>query len=166
MNESAQHARRWPRAMVAMVGVHIAFMVGVAVWSSRDPSFAVEPNHYQQALRWDVTAAQDRASVALGWQARVHGERALDAQGRRELRCELVDRAGAPVAGAQVAALAFAHARGQQRWELALHEGEPGHYRVRAPLARGGLWELRLEARRGSERFTTTVLYDLGGASP
>jgi hypothetical protein len=35
-----------------------------------------------------------------------------------------------------------------------LLQSAPGEYRGSLPLVRGGLWELRVSAERGTERFT------------
>ena len=49
--------------LVAWAGANIAFVV----ITSRDASFAVEPNYYAKALAWDQTMAQQARNEALGW---------------------------------------------------------------------------------------------------
>jgi nitrogen fixation protein FixH len=159
----APRASFWPKAIVGLIALHITFMVVVIVVATRDPSFAVEPNHYQKALAWDRLAARQRQSAALGWQVTVESEPRLGGDGRRDINCRVVDRDGAPVTGASVRALAFAHARGEDRVRLEFGEGPAGGYQARAPLARAGLWELRFEIRHGADIFVTTILHEVRG---
>jgi len=165
MGDKSTKSLRWPIAIVTIFCVHAAAMIGVILVATRDPSFAVEPNHYQKALAWDAFSARRRASQALGWTVSARSDARLDAARTRELDCRIVDRTGQPVTGATVALLAFPHARGEERTRLRLHESAPGQYVVRAPLVREGIWELRLTARRGSEVFTTTLLHTTGTGS-
>jgi nitrogen fixation protein FixH len=166
MSGALRSSSLWPKAIVGLIALHITFMVIVVVVATRDPSFAVEPNHYQKALAWDQQAARQRQSAELGWQVSVQSEARLGVDGQRAVDLRLVDRAGAPVTGARVQVLAFAHARGQDRLRLGFHEASPGEYHARGPLGREGLWELRLEARRGAAVFAATILHQVGGQTP
>jgi nitrogen fixation protein FixH len=159
---TTKRSARWPAAIVGLITLHAAGMVAVILIATRDPSFAVEPDHYQKALAWDAFSARARASQALGWTASAHSESSLDGAHTRGLDVTLTGRDGAPVAGAQVAVLAFSHARGGERIRVDLVEAAPGHYAARAPMVRTGIWELRLLARRGPDSFTTTVLHTIG----
>ena len=146
---------RWPIAMSLI----LAATVGVNLWvmhlARSDPSFAVEPDYYARAVRWDDELAQRRRNEALGWQlapsvARVAGDSTL-------LRVRLADAAGRPLGDAAVAVEAFAVARSArvERATLAQAAGEaPGAYDGRLRMAQSGLWELRVVATRGGERFT------------
>lgn len=162
--EGKKRALRWPAAIVTVFVLHAAGMVTVMVIASRDPSFAVEPNHYQKAVAWDAFSQRRRASRALGWNVTAKSEPGLDARGTRSLELFIADEQGKPVLGARAAVLAFSHARGQERLRVDLVEGESGHYAARAPMARTGIWELRLVAEREGDVFTTTFLHVVGGA--
>jgi nitrogen fixation protein FixH len=153
---------RWPVALAGMIFLHAAAMVTVILVATRDPSFAVEPNHYQKALAWDAFSARNRASQALGWKATARTDAGLDANGTRGLEMDIADREGNPVRGARAALLAFPHARGEERMRVDLAETAPGHYTTRAGMVRTGIWELRLVAQRGDDSFTTTLLHSVG----
>ncbi len=163
-------ARRWPAAIVAILVLHSAGMVAVILIATRDPSFSVEPNHYQKALAWDAFSARQRASQTLGWKVEADTETATDDAHTRGIACRILDRVGTPITGATVSLLAFAHARGDERIQVDLVEAKPaeqagpGVYRARAPLLREGIWELRFVARRGAERFTSTLLHTVRNA--
>ena len=90
-------------------------------------------------------------------------EAKLDAIRTRGLECRIVDGDGKPVTGATVALLAFPHARGEERVRMDLRETDSGLYATRAPMARAGLWEVRLSARRGPDYFTSTVMHTTTG---
>jgi nitrogen fixation protein FixH len=162
MNTAAKRSLRWPIAIVGIIGLHAAGMVTVIAIATRNPSFSVEPDHYQKALGWDRLAARKQASDLLGWKASVTTDAQLDGAQTRGLEVRIVDREGKAVTGTTVSVLAFPHARGEERVRMDLRENAPGVYAVRAPMARPGLWELRLSALRGPDLFTTTVMHTAG----
>jgi nitrogen fixation protein FixH len=159
MTTATRRSLRWPIAIVGIIALHATAMVAVITIATRNPSFSVEPDHYQKALGWDRLAARKQASALLGWRAEVTSDARLDGNKTRRLECRIVDHDGKPVIGATVSILAFPHARGEERVGMDLRETEAGVYDVRAPMARAGLWELRLSALRGPDLFTTTVMH-------
>jgi nitrogen fixation protein FixH len=159
MSTAAKRSLRWPIAIVGIIALHATAMVAVIAIATRNPSFSVEPDHYQKALGWDRLVARKQASDLLGWQAEVTSDAQLDGNKTRRLECRIVDHDGKPVKGATVAILAFPHARGEERIRMDLREAEAGVYAARAPMVRAGLWELRLSALRGPDLFTTTVMH-------
>ena len=159
MSTTAKRSLRWPIAIVGIIALHATGMVAVIAIATRNPSFSVEPDHYQKALGWDRLAARKQASDLLGWKAEVVTDAQLDGNKTRRLDCRILDHEGKPVTGATVAVLAFPHARGEERVHMDLHEAEAGVYSARAPMARAGLWELRLSALRGPDLFTTTLMH-------
>jgi hypothetical protein len=52
---------------------------------------------------------------------------------------------------------AFHHARAQQRTTLALEDVGGGRYKGEFRMRKAGMWEFRLVAERGSNRFTQTT---------
>lgn len=164
MTTATKPSLRWPLAIVGLIALHVAGMITVILISTRDRSFAVEPNHYQKALAWDAFSARARASEALGWKIVSRTDAALDRAGMRGLALAIADRHGKPVTSARVAVLAFPHARGEERIRVDLVEGDVGHYRAHAAMARAGLWELRVVAERGGDSFSTTILHTIEGS--
>jgi len=162
MSAEVKRSLRWPIAIVGLIALHAAGMLTVIAIATRNPSFSVEPDHYQKALGWDRLAARKQASDLLGWSAKVSSESQLDGARTRRLECRMFDHEGHPVTGATVSILAFPHARGEDKIRLDLRESEAGLYAVRAPMVRPGLWELRLSALRGPDLFTTTVMHTAG----
>jgi nitrogen fixation protein FixH len=153
----------WPLAIVVLlvsgVGSNIAFMVV----ASGDASFAVERDYYRKALDWDRTMAQEAANAALGWAVSAEFEGGAP-PGETRLVARVVDRAGAPVPGAQVAVEAFASARAAEVFSAALEPRSDGLHSATLPSARPGLWEIRLRVRRGEEVFTQIISRDLPAA--
>lgn len=159
MSTSAKRSLRWPIAIVGILALHAVGMATFVAVSTRNPSFSVEPDHYRKALGWDRLAARKQASDLLGWKTEVTSDAQLDGNRTRRLESRIVDREGKPVTGATVSIQAFPHARGEERVRMELRETEAGVYTVRAPMARPGLWELRLSALRGPDLLTTTVMH-------
>jgi nitrogen fixation protein FixH len=121
-----------------------------------DPSFALEPDYYRKAVAWDARQQLERESQALGWHAELAAEPALEARGLG-LRVQLRDAQGGPLAGAFVHVQAFANARAARVFEAALVETAPGTYSTEIPNSVLGLWEFRLEATRGAQRFAEVL---------
>jgi nitrogen fixation protein FixH len=72
----------------------------------------------------------------------------------------LADKAGAPIAGAQVTVEAFHNARASRILSAALDPRGQGYSAV-MPLERPGLWEFRLRVTRGPEVFVATLTRDV-----
>lgn len=121
-----------------------------------DPSFALEPDYYRKAVAWDAQRDLERESQALGWHADLFAEPAPRARGLA-LRVELHDTTGAPLVGAVVHAHAFANARAARVFEASLLETAAGSYTAEIPSSVLGLWEIRLEATRGNQRFAQAL---------
>ncbi|HET7903794.1 MAG TPA: FixH family protein, partial [Candidatus Eisenbacteria bacterium] len=71
------------------------------------------------------------------------------------------DREGAPVSGADVRVEAIHNLDSDRRVKSSLRESGPGRYEAALPLGHRGLWELRFDATRGSERYVVSLRRDL-----
>jgi nitrogen fixation protein FixH len=152
----------WPAIVVSLLGVHATAWIVFSLVAVRDPSFAVEPDHYRKSMAWDATNAQLRANEAIGWVATIETGAVDSPLGERRLACRLADREGRPIAGAEVSVVVFHHARGADRKEARLIEEPPGGvYATRLRLARPGTWECRVKASRGSLTFTQVILHEI-----
>jgi nitrogen fixation protein FixH len=145
--------------VVLLLGVHVAVWIGFATLAVRDPSFAVEPDHYGKSLRWDAAAAQHRASEMLGWKVKIQTALETGIGGKRRLQCHLTDRGGKPVTGARVELVTFHHARGNDRVKARLVEETEGVYAGQPRMRRAGVWECRLEVHRDQETFTHVLTH-------
>ena len=155
----------WPIAIVGVLAVTVAANIALMV-VARDPNaYVVEPDYYRKGVNWDSSMAQARASVALGWQ--------VDAALRdwtpagSTLVVQLADSPGAPLAGASVKVELINNVTPETPVHSAPAEAGAGRYVARVALARPGLWELRLQARRGGDFYTADLRRDLArGARP
>jgi nitrogen fixation protein FixH len=139
----------------------VSGLVAMAVIASGDPAFAIEPDYYAKAVRWDDERAQQAVNAELGWQLEASLAAADRARQPTPLVVRIIDRAGRPVARAKLTLEAFANARAAELVKAELEEQADGTYAAALPLRRAGLWELRFIARRDGERFTHTVRLEL-----
>jgi nitrogen fixation protein FixH len=144
---------------VALLAASAGANIALVVITSRDTSFAVEPNYYAKALAWDQTMAQQARSEALGWSLELRVDPAA-ARGRKTVTVRLADRAGAPIEGAEVTVEVFHNARASRILSAALNPEGQGYVAV-MPIDRPGLWEFRLRVTRGPEVFVATLTRDV-----
>jgi nitrogen fixation protein FixH len=150
----------WPLVVVGLLAASAGGNVWFMLLAAGDQSFAVEPDYYQKALRWDETMAQQARNAALGWSVAAEVHPARVAHGV-EVGVRVSDRGGAPVDGARVTVEAFHSARAGQVFTAALLPRAEGVYGATLPGRRPGLWELRLRVERGEDVFTQTLTREL-----
>jgi nitrogen fixation protein FixH len=148
---------RWPLYLGGLLGMSIIAQ-GVLVYVATRPD-APRPvkDYYQRSLAWDVDQAVEDASRQLGWTVRYEvpsGPQYTPGM-PRPVDVHVRDADGAPVTGlaGSVFAARPADGRMDRSGELTALPHAPGRYRTLLPFARGGLWELRLDARADRMRF-------------
>lgn len=144
----------WPLAMAAILAVTVGGNLWVMRIASADPSFAIEPDYYAKAVRWDSTMAQERRNHALGWTVTPELG-AIDPRRGATLRVVVTAPDGARISDATVRVVAFAVARSARRVDVALAPAD-GTYGALVPVTHAGAWELRLDVRRGADRMVVT----------
>lgn len=154
-----KRAQLWPIGIVAVLAVTVGANLWVLRVASADPSFAIEPDYYAQAVRWDSTLAQQARNRTLGWSIRPAFVR--DTTGALELSAILVDARGGEILDARVHVTAFAIARSAQRHDIPLSPSGRGYSGRLDANATPGRWELHFDVRRGAERLTATQRLDL-----
>ena len=146
----------WPVAVAAILLLTVSANVAVYALANDDPSFAVEPDYYRRALRWDDEMAQARANAALGWRLAP----ALGPMGETgaALVARLADSAGAALEGATVKVRGAHTGRASDVLSatLAASPDAPGAYAAVLPVRRAGQWELRFDVRWRGQHFTAT----------
>ena len=148
-----------------MLSAYVVFGLFAARVASHDPNFAIEPDYYRKAVGWDSTLAESRRSALLGWRLRP-ALGAIDAGTGALLTFELRDSAGAPVGGATIAVEARQVAHADDVLRATLTGRADGAYSAQLPLTRPGLWELRVVATRGTDRFAANVRLDASATAP
>lgn len=146
--------RIWPFIIVALLSLSVGANIILLIKATTDPAFAVERDYYQKAVDFDEIQAAQGRSDALGWTVAVQADREV-------LKVHLVDQAGAPISDAQVAVEAFHNARAANIISGELTSKGEGLYAFSGPFSRPGIWEYRLVAARGDDRFTETVRREL-----
>jgi len=127
-------------------------VVGVTLYLAHsDPTFAVEPDYYGKAIRWEQDeAARERARV-LGWSLEIDAAGAMSATGMRTLTMRLRDAEGEAVSGGRVEVECFSHLDASHRFSGVCAERGPGIYQVDVPLLGEGLHEVRATVRARGE---------------
>lgn len=142
----------WPIGITAVLAITVGANFWVLAVANDDPSFAIEPDYYQKALKWDDEMSQQQRNATLKWQ--LTPALAPFGQQGAVLTVRLTDSTGAALTGATVTVAALANARANAILDATLAPAPHDSYAVVLPIARAGEWELRFEAVRGAERFT------------
>lgn len=145
--------RVWPMLIVGLILMNMGIVAITIYAATRDPSVATEPDYYAKALNFNETIRQREINAQLGWSA----DCSITATERNtELSVDLRDRAGRPITGATVSAVAFASARSGQRQTLTLASSRdtPGVYAAPIRIERAGLWIVRVSVRHADGVFT------------
>ncbi len=138
-----RNARRfWVSLIVGLLGIQVIIGVGSIYLSLGDPTVAVIPNYHQAALDWDVKHRAQETLRKLGWDVRVHV--APIAGGTRTLRVNVLGDQTRAIAGLNIEAMCFHHARGSDVYRTRLTEVSPGEYAASTPLTKAGVWQIEL----------------------
>lgn len=153
----------WPIGMGVILAATVLGNIGVIVFTRDDPSFAVEPDYYRKAVEWDSTQATQARSDALDWE--VSTQLVAQPDGATQLLLTLTDASGAVVEGASVLGALLHVARASEVQQVAFAATGDGHYIATVPMARAGVWELKLTANRQAasgeaQQFVHTVRLD------
>lgn len=144
----------WPIGITAILVVFVVANLLVMRLANDDPAFAIEPDYYNKAVAFDSTMATERRSAALGWSAS-----ATIAQGNAGpmVTVTLADARQRPIIGASVTIDARFNARANDVLTATLREAEPGQYTAPLAVRHAGQWEVRIIARRGTDRFVAST---------
>ena len=144
----------WPIGISLVLAITVGANLLLLRIATEPNAYATEPDYYRKAVAWDSTAAAERASAATGWTC----DAAFVPHGRTvELTVRLADASGAPVDGAALHVTAIHNLAAATPSELAGLPRGGGAYVANLPVARAGLWELRVAAVRGSAHFTADL---------
>lgn len=154
---------QWPWMLAGLLAAGVAANVYFMFRAVSDPSFAVEPDYYAKALAWDAHQAQAEENAELGWRVALAVATADRGTGRARVVATLADRDGRLVSGLIVGLTAFHNARASQVVTATLAETAEHAYAADIPVTRPGLWEFRVTAARGRERFTAVLDQDAPG---
>jgi nitrogen fixation protein FixH len=143
---------QWPVLVTLALGFTVGVNFVMLYAAKADPNgTVVEPDYYRKAVEWDRTMARRSASVALGWTAR-----ASLSVTPGSLVVQMSDSAGLAIDGAEVTATLIHNREASTPLVVTLTAAGDGAYAVALPAHRSGLWEVRVVARRGADRFEST----------
>jgi nitrogen fixation protein FixH len=150
--------RLWALFPVLLLSATAVAMIVVVSLALDDKGFSVERDYYKKAVAFDAELQQRTHNDELGWQLSVEPSVGQDGA---VIRASLADREHRPILGASLTGEAFSVARSQRFEPLAFTETQVGTYEARLAHGRPGIWELRLNATQGSERFTKVIRTEL-----
>ena len=160
-------AALWRNPIVLLVAGIIALFVGgnaVMVWIAvRAQPDLVTPDYYAASKRVDQDVAARADDLRAGWRVQpVGGDDAAT------LTLSVRDGAGLPAAGLAGTVRAYRPADAALDQPLAWEAvpGRPGTYRARFARPAPGLWQIRLDLRRGQERLYRELEWVAPGARP
>jgi nitrogen fixation protein FixH len=151
----------WPAAVVGALTVTVAANVAMFVLANGGNRAVVEPRYYERAVAWDSTMAEIARSEATGWTATAVLAPGADRARDPRLTVRLADRAGRGLEGATVRVEAIHNLDSERGVHATLLARGNGVYATDLPLRHRGLWELRVTASRGGERFRADLRRDL-----
>lgn len=151
----------WAWVPAGLLSSMLLGLGSLAYIAADDPGFALEPNYYDKAVRWDEAQAEARESLASGFRLELTKPLCVDPRGDVELSLSVTDRDGLPVANAEVTVEAFANAAASRVERVVLRQIAPGAYRANISRGIAGLWELRLAVRKGALRYKQVMRRDV-----
>lgn len=151
----------WVSIIVGFLGLSVVANVILMIKATTDPSFVVEPDYYQKAMRFDQTMAQQQESAALGWRIAMEARPPAQPGGAVEVVAAVFDRTEQRIDDATVRVEALHNARSSERFETAMQRGEDGSYHASLPLKRPGLWQFSYVVTRGEHTFHADVRRDV-----
>lgn len=165
-----KRGRHWPWAVGALLLLILTINVAVFLAATGDGGAVIVDDYYRKAVEWDAGQAELAASRALGWTATLsfrevpEGLESADGPGPPNtlVFVELADSLGRPVEGAAVT-LEGSHRAHERAWRAPAVPREGG-YGAAFRLGPAGLWDWRIEARRGEELFLQAQVRELGQA--
>lgn len=143
----------WPGMVVALLTMSALAIAITATFALTDPSFAVVPDYYNKALKWDEDAAHQQQSDALGWSSNVEFGAQDNSTTMRQLIVTIANSTGDPIQGANLSATVFHPSRSNDIQSISFEEIEPGRYVGVFEPTRIGFWEIKLRATRGEDVF-------------
>lgn len=152
----------WPGFVIGLLGMSATMITITVIAAVGDPSFAVEADYHERALRWDDHVEQQRVNAELGWHVAVELG-TMPQSGDPAMIVRLTDSSGAPIVGASIEGTCFHYAAANKVQALGfVPADEPGAYAAPALLIRAGLWQLRLRVESGGRVFTDRQTLELG----
>ena len=155
-------SKRWPMIIVGLLSVHVTLMITAAAIATRDRSFAVLPNYYENAVNWDKTRAEMDSSRKLGWNLQINPAPQVDPHGSRQVSILLTDAAGQPISNAKIDLTYYHHAHANESANITLNESEPGRFTTNLPMRHEGFWQFKVRAEAGGKTFVTDLSQFVG----
>lgn len=130
----------WTGGIIAFFGIQAVIWAIAITLTTNDPSHAIVADYEKSSLSWDQSQAILKQSQALGWQTELTVSRTASLTGEREIRLQLLDRAGRPIEVAEVNLEIFHYAQAAIVHQVQLQPQGQGVYAGKLPMQRSGYW--------------------------
>jgi len=142
--------RRYPWFIAAGMSVVVAVNFGMAYTALHTFPGNAGGDGFDLSNHYNGVLERVEQEAALGWTARAEA----DANGHPVVL--LVDRSGAALSGAGIAAVALRPLGDPRTRDIQFSEISPGRYVGAAVLDEKGQWELQLHASAGGQEYSAT----------
>jgi nitrogen fixation protein FixH len=147
---------KWvPWMVVGILGMSVIANMIMIRYAVADPTFAIEPNYYDEALAWDARAAQHQANARLGWT--LVPRLTHNAAGEAMLDVEARDAGGRPLSDVTFTVNASPNLCARQRTHAVVSSGQEARLGSACP----GLWRLDVEARRATDLYVARLVTEM-----
>ncbi|MDH5771539.1 MAG: FixH family protein [Rhodospirillaceae bacterium] len=137
----------YPWLFVGGLGI-VVIVNGILVYFATNSWTGLSTDgHYDKGLAYNQTLDAQRQQDALGWKVDFN----YDPNGN--LSVKFIDANGAPLDGLTVTANLYRPSQDNVDYGVALQPAPLGSYQTQLQLPLPGLWEVRLNAVRGSDTF-------------
>ncbi|MCC7260727.1 MAG: FixH family protein [Alphaproteobacteria bacterium] len=147
MSSTMQSRDKWIPRYFVLFFAFIALVNGVMVWLAVNTHTGLVTEHpYEKGLAYNQVVNAEQAQEALGW----GGNIAFD---KHMLTFTLLDRTGAAVAADRVTAHFMRPTQEGMDFDVTLSPVADGMWQAEVTPPHNGLWEVRVYAEQGSNRF-------------
>lgn len=147
MSDVMQPRDKWIPWYFVLFFAFIALVNGVMVWLAVGTHTGLVTEHpYEKGLAYNQVVDAEQAQEALGWSGNIAFDKNL-------LAFTLLDRAGAAVEANRITAHFMRPTQDGMDFDVTLARTLDGTWQAEVTPPHNGLWEVRVYAERGTERF-------------
>jgi nitrogen fixation protein FixH len=130
----------WTGGIIAFFAIQAVIWAVAITMTANDKSHAIVADYEKSSLSWDQSQAILKQSQSLGWQTELMVGSIGSLTGEREIRLQLLDRAGQPIEVAEINLQVFHYAQAAIVYQVRLLPQGAGVYSGKLQMQRSGYW--------------------------